>query len=653
MNQIMFDGEWTLNGWGGNHLVFQLEIGCRQNPEFSGIPATVPGSVQKALFDAGIIPDWNFGFNARQIEWVENRHWEFATSVDVQPGRRYELVLPGIDSEGWVAWDGKLLGSFRGGHSVHRFTLPVPEEKTHTLSLCLASNEKFAGQIGRTEHMTVFKPRFYFLWDWIPRLVQLGIHETPYLRDLDAPELALSELWTDADAAAGLGSVRLRGNVRGADRVVATLSDGTKVIRREELSADRFSSGVLLQTIPVELWQPNLNGEQKLYTLTLEAEGAEKVVRSLGFKQIRWLHAPGREDADPWVCEINGRPTFLQGVNWTPIRAFFADLRPEDYRKRLEIYREIGCNVLRIWGGGILEPDYFYELCDEMGLMVWQEFPMSSSGISCAPPADGESIGEMRRIADRYLERCTGHVSLLAWSGGNEIMNGRDPVKRVPCEIDEPILGMLASLVRLRDPHRRFMPSSPSGPCCGCWEKFYGTGKLWDVHGPWSWAKPLADGWAHHWDADDSLFRGEFGLPAASTPEMIRKYAGQEPVFPCSPKTPIWRYPAPWLEDKAFRLEFGRDPESLEEYCGWSRARQAEGLKYALGRMKSRFPFCGGGIVWMGHDSFPCAANTSVIDYEGNPKPACEAMKWVFRNSNSIRSTVFRQEPNKKEAEYV
>jgi len=115
----------------------------------------------------------------------------------------------------------------------------------------------------------------------------------------------------------------------------------------------------------------------------LDATGTilDKKSLRIGFKNIVWqacTNAP--KDADPWVCVINGRPVFLQGIDWTPIRPTFADLQHQDYKKLIELYAQLGCNIFHVWGGAFLEKEWFYELCDQLGLLVWQEFPLSSAG---------------------------------------------------------------------------------------------------------------------------------------------------------------------------------------------------------------------------------------------------------------------------------
>ena len=627
---------WSLAGWTPNLWQFETaaETGQRQKAEIPSFPIEIPCSVQAALLRRGMIPDMYTGFQARLFEWVEYRHWSYECrfECDPVPGHRYELVLPGVDAAGWVRLDGKMIGTFKGAHREHRLGLPSfagGGGRGHLLEIIFDSPVRFAGQFGRTSQMPVDKPRFYYGWDWIPRLVQTALTQTPYLLDLDAPGWELEQLRS------GVDSLFLQGVATGVNGLTIALYDGETLLREQDADSAAFVSGIELGNLPVAPWHPNLAGEQKLYTLRISGEGVETRIVPVGFKQVRWLPCEGAAPgADPWICEVNGNALFLQGVNWTPIRAFYADIPQSEYRKRLELYRDMGCNLLRVWGGASLEPDFFYAMCDELGLMVWQEFPMSSSGVENVPPSDPEAMREMEQIASHYLKKLPRHVSLLAWSGGNELQRneaGEAEGCGLPCTTAEPMLAMLEKLVERGDPGRRFMATSASGPFEFGDEAHYGRGELWDVHGPWKWDGALENGWFAHWDGDDSLFRSEFGCPGASPAELIRRHAGEEPVFPCSSDTPWWRYPLDWWsEHEVFEKVNGRPPAALEEYVQWSQARQAEALSYAVKSMKSRFPRCGGAILWMGHDSFPCAANTSLIDFDGNPKPAVAALRELF-----------------------
>jgi beta-mannosidase len=173
--------------------------------------------------------------------------------------------------------------------------------------------------------------------------------------------------------------------------------------------------------------------------------------------------------------------------------------------------------------------------------------------------------------------------------------------------------------------------STPSGPSFGASAADYGKGIHWAVNGPWGHRGRLEEGWFDYWNRDDSLLRSETGLAGPSSAELIRRYNAPETVYPCSRANPVWRRQPWWVEWDQFTAEHGREAASLEEYVAWGQERQRAGLAHAAAASKGRYPACGGFIIWMGHDSFPCAANTSIIDFDGALKPAAVAIGEIFR----------------------
>ncbi len=330
---------------------------------------------------------------------------------------------------------------------------------------------------------------------------------------------------------------------------------------------------------------------------------------------------------------VNGEPVFLGGANWTPIRPNFADTTVDEYRSRLESYRQMGCTILRVWGGGYLENEVFYDLCDDYGLLVWQEFPLSSSGLDNYPPDDAASINELSDVASSFVRRRRHHASLLMWCGGNELTQippGEPEGTGPPITMEHPLMQRFENVVERLDPGRRFVATSSTGPSFTAEREDFGKGLHWDVHGPWKPEDGL-DAWTEYWESDDALFRSEVGCPGASAVEIVEKYRGDRDAFPASHANPLWRRTAWWIEWETFIEDQGREPADLAEYVSWSQERQAWALEMAAGSARKRFPGCGGFIVWMGHDCFPCTANTSVIDFHGEMKPAAHALARVFR----------------------
>jgi beta-mannosidase len=137
--------------------------------------------------------------------------------------------------------------------------------------------------------------------------------------------------------------------------------------------------------------------------------------------------------------------------------------------------------------------------------------------------------------------------------------------------------------------------------------------------------------WAEYWNNDDALFRSESGAPGTSSADLIRAYLGEYAETPGTLENELWRRTSWWIEWPHFVKEQGREPERLDEYVAWSQKRQADALRILVSAEKRRFPTVGGCLLWMGHDSFPCAANTSIIDFWGRPKPAALAVSAVWK----------------------
>jgi beta-mannosidase len=610
------------------------------------IAAPVPGSVQMALLTAGLIKDWNIGLNARENEWVENRDWVYQVSIPdewIQNGQEIRLHCAGLDYAGEIVLNGQTVQPFAGSFTPHSADLK-PHLKTsgNVLSLRFTPPPRWLGQFGYTSRMKEWKPRFNYGWDWINRVVQIGIWDEITIEVIQTAEIEHLHCDTDVDLASGKGSLNISGSTKGGNHLRVTLRDGERLIRTEELATQKFlESGIQWADLPIVLWWPNGMGKQPLYDLScdlLDDQGRliDHQSRRLGFKHVKWRRTLGAPDnADPYLCVVNGKEVFLFGVDWTPIRPNFADLCNEDYHLRLSVYRDCGMKVLRVWGGGFLEKKCFYDYCDEMGLLVWQEFPLSSSGIDNYPPDDPQSIAALAHIAESYIDRRRHHVSLLLWCGGNEVQDDQNGIKSSDPTLtikNHPTIVRLAEIVAKNDPVHHFLPTTPYGPVGSFNLRDCGKRQFWDVHGPWTFDGPVEGSWMELWTKGDAMFHSEMGAPSASSAALIRKYKGDLKEMPGTHQNPLWNRQPWWIDWPKFVHEKGREPQDLEEYVDWSQARQAAALTLAARLVKSRFPRCGGLIIWMGHDSFPCTANTSIVDFEGKPKPAAIELAKIFRD---------------------
>jgi len=190
----------------------------------------------------------------------------------------------------------------------------------------------------------------------------------------------------------------------------------------------------------------------------------------------------------------------------------------------------------------------------------------------------------------------------------------------------------MKKVVEREDPETRYLPTAPAGPTFYAQSADMGKGIHHHVHGPWNHDNLKAA--QNYFANDDATFRSETGMPGAASVSTIRKYLGDQEVLPISKNNPFWAHSSLWwLQPNTFKKELRgkRGATLLKEYVKLSQKLQADVLELAARTCKSRFPACSGFLIWMGHDAFPCAANTSIIDYDDNPKPAYHAVAKIFK----------------------
>ena len=641
---------WTVEGytpyvWLFERMYNSLGEGFRCI-DIKPVPAQVPGSVQAALREAGFLPDWNIGVNYRQCEWVEHRHWMYRAHIPdewLNTQGTYTLECLGLDYAGWVLLNGEQVAEFKGTHIPHSFSLDRHlKDSANILEIVFDQPPRWLGQFGYTSRMREWKPRFNYTWDWSPRLVQVGIWDDIKLHCEHGAVIRDFACTTSLDLDSGTGVLECRGSLTTVEdaQVEVLLSQGDTVVWQGVYAPEVLIQGLRIDRLPVDAWWSNLEGDHPVYKLqcrliALDGTLHDRVTRQVGFKHVAWKPCEGAPDeADPWVCEINGRPVFLQGVNFAPLSPLFADLTREEYAARLLQYQQLGANLLRINACQFLEKEWFYEICDQLGLMVWQDFPLTSSGIDNWPPEDEHSIEAMAEVAASFVRRRRHHVSLLLWSGGNELQGDFEGTKSgigKPCDLDHPMLKRLHEVVSDLDPQHRYVPTSPSGPRAGAEMRDFGKGLHWDVHGGAAMMGSLEKA-QEYWENDDALFRSELYCPGASPISTIRKYAGDFDTFPPTHENPYWtRLTSWWIDLPRLVAVYEREPRDLEEYVEWSQAQQAERLALEMKSCKDRFPRCGGILLWSGHDTFPLAINSTLIDYDGNLKPSAHAVSRVWR----------------------
>ncbi|HOS92429.1 MAG TPA: glycoside hydrolase family 2 TIM barrel-domain containing protein [Armatimonadota bacterium] len=597
-------------------------------------PATVPGSVQDDLLDQGVIPDPYYELQSRACEWTWDRDWIYARVLEVPEElrqgspARWTLVFHGVDYHAHVHLNGQKLAEHEGAFIP--FEVDVTEQlradapNRLTVVVDRAPDEQW--QIGWTSRVRTWKPRFAYGWDWCTRLVPLGLWGSVELvRDTG---LRITGLWARPVMSDDLGSAQVTVEVAysasraasGAARVVIRGGEGivTEATLPFEAQPGEHTVTATLSVDHPQLWWPNGHGDQPLYTVCawIQIPGAadERSTR-IGFRRVRMItndSAPA--GALPYVIEVNGRRIFIKGWNWAPIHHLYRRQSPEKYHRWLELVKEAHVTLLRVWGGGLLERELFYDLCDEAGIMVWQSFCQSSSGIDNEPPRDSDYLNMAVRHAEAMIPQRRNHASLVLWCGGNELMHA----DWTPLDSKHPALAVLKDCVERLDPDRVYLPTSASGPSANA--SLERLGKMHDVHGPWTYGG-LYDHYRLY-NGMDALLHSEFGVEGAARLRAYPRFVSAERVWPPDATNEIWtHHGAWWINADRLGAMFGT-LHDLPTHVRASQFIQAEGLRYAIEANRRRKWRCSGTSPWQYNESWPNASCTNSLDWLGQPRPA-------------------------------
>jgi beta-mannosidase len=505
------------------------------------LPARLPGSVLDDLQRAGEIRDPYHERNSLLAEWVPERAWIYRRRVS---GGRIRFA--GVDHEATVLIDGDQVAHHVGAFTP--FEVDVPDGE-HQLAVVVHAAPESEPQVGRTSRVRVHKSRMGYGWDFCPRLVHQGIWRS-------VVQGAPPEVFPRVKLEDGVGTVEV---------------DGEVVLRVES----------------PELWWPNGLGEQRLY----RAGDFDVGFRTVQFEHYRFV--------------VNGVPMPIRGWNWVPIDALYGVPRPEKLSRLLGLAVDANVNLLRVWGGGVLESHEFYDLCDRLGLLVWQEFSQSSSGNESVPSDDPAFIATMAADAREIVPRLRRHPSLVLWCGGNEL----------DADDSTPVLGALRKVVRDLDPERAWLATSPVG------ER--------DVHGPWE--HQGLRGHNEHYDTRTSLLHSEFGVEGMTNRRALEALIDEEHRWPCDRSNPVYEHLGAWWNNAPLVQEaFGGQIADVDTMRRASQWLQYEGLRYAVEATLRR----GAGVIpWQFNEPFPNAWCTCAIDYHGEPKPAYHGVARAYRGA--------------------
>jgi beta-mannosidase len=644
--RIALEDGWRLKGYLGHDWALEA---ARNSWEGDGwIAASVPGSVGHDLVAAGEAPNPYVERNSLALEWAADRAWRDSTGVRVPAlaGDEWAILrFEGVDHEATVLWDGAEIGHHVGMFTPFEVVVPgtTGAAAAHRLDVVVGPAPESEPQGGRTSRVRIHKSRMSYGWDFCPRLVHQGVWRPVSL--VVAGPVRLSACTTAVSISDDLGRATLdvRVGLGAAPHappveadVRAALLDGTATVTSREARI-RVRPGATTATLRLDvdaprLWWPNGFGEPALYELVVSVSARDGTPldehrRPVGFRTVRLVpNEGGPAGARGYTFEVNGTRVYATGWNWVPGDVFHGVPRPALTQHLLRLAADANVVLLRVWGGGLIESEPFYDACDRLGIMVWQELSQSSSGIDSVPSTDPTFVRLMAQEARAVAPRVAAHPSLVLWCGGNELADDAGP-------LDErsPVLSAIRDALAEVDPGRPWLPTSPTGP------RFHNRLEdieadpdgLHDVHGPWE--HQGLDAQARLYDAGTSLLNSEFGVEGMANRRQLEALIRAEHRWPPDRTNPVYRHLGDWWNNAPLvQASFGGRISNVDAMRRASQHLQAEGLRYAVEANRRREPRHSGSLPWQLNESFPNAWCTSAVDHRGDPKPAYFAVRRAY-----------------------
>lgn len=618
------------------------------------LPVAVPGTSHTALLDAGLIPDPYVGENERALAWMHRAGWTFCRDLDepnAATGERVDLVFDGIDTVATVRLGDRVLGRTANMHRAYRFDVTdvVGDERDLTVEIesALEHAEALAARLGPRPNAyphplnMVRKMACSFGWDWGPDLQTAGLWRP----------VRLERWWTARLAAVrplvgvrpdGVPYVRVHVEVeRSGLEPAGELTVRTQVAGAagEVTVGAAASSAVVELAVPeAELWWPVGYGRQPLYPLQVElSDGGPALAtweRRIGFRTVTIDQTPD-EHGTPWTVRVNGRAVFVKGANWIPDDHLLTRITRERLARRVDQALGANLNLLRVWGGGVYESHDFYELCDERGLLVWQDFLLA-----CAAYPEEEPIrSEVEAEARENVIRLSPHPSLVLWNGGNENIWGHEDWGWRD-ELDGATWGygyateLFPRVLAELDPTRPYSWNSPSSPGSTPSERHpndpdHGTHHQWDV-----WNRLDYTAYA----SEVPRFCSEFGFQGPPTWATLKRavapadgvWSPQDPTFLLHQKA----------EDGNGKLDRGLErhlgvPTDFTDWHWATQLNQARAVRFAIEHYRSWWPRTAGAIVWQLNDCWP-VTSWAAIDGDERPKPLWYALRHAFADRTVV-----------------
>ncbi|MFA5057543.1 MAG: glycoside hydrolase family 2 protein [Opitutaceae bacterium] len=591
-------------------------------------PARVPGCVHTDLLRHGLIPDPFHGVNEHGLQWIERLDWTYRTAFDLPADllreEEVELVCEGLDTLATLVLNGETIGRTENMFCGHRFPVrPQLRPGRNVLEITFANtldylraHEAWQPVKERNDPVggrsRIRKEQCQYSWDWGPRFVTCGIWRPLRLEAWSRNRLADVQVRQRhaTDGTVTLLAMPAPARPEATARFRMSCSFGDAVIGEVTGPGPKLSLGVPHP----RLWWPAGQGDQPLYLVRVELLDAAGAVADVWQRRIGLRTVELVREKDPagesFFFRVNGRAVFAKGANWIPDHAFVTECTRERYADRLRSAVGAHMNMLRVWGGGVYEADDFYDLCDELGLLVWQDFMFACALYPGAP----EYCELVRAEAVHQVRRLRHHACLALWCGNNEI-----PMMDILFEVlrrDREKAGnyarifheVLPQAVAAHDGVTPYWPSSPWTPP----ELFAdanapGAGDVhyWEV---WHARAPVKS-----YERLEVRFCSEFGMQSYPSAELAATFCPPESLNVFSP---VMESHQKHGSGNAIMLHYMaqryRYASGYRHLAYLSQLNQAWCMKVGIEHFRHRMPFTMGALYWQINDCWPVASWSSI-----------------------------------------
>ena len=613
-------GDWTLRSAGGLHVA----------------PMTLPGDGVSALRDAGIIADPYIGMNEVAARWVCEQDWtarrDFSLAAGL-PDQGWYLDIENLDTVCEIRLNGELVLNAR--NCFRRYRPDVSAALRHganTIEILFRSSIlQAAAEQGRQPFFVPYhagnspiphgnmlrKPQCHFGWDWNLAVPPFGVYSPLVLRNDGKARIETVRVTQvhDADAVEVEVSVDIVAITAGTVPLRAGFA-GEEQLRLVTVREGRQTERLTFTVLEPRLWWPNGWGEQPLYDLTIGlGEASER--RRIGLRRIEHVTSPDDVGAR-FLFRVNGREIFCRGANWIPADALPSGATPALLERLLVAARDANMNMIRVWGGGFYESERFYDLCDELGLLVWQDFQFACN----LYPSTPDFLAEVRAEVHDQVARLQHRACLALWCGDNELIGALTWFEESRKDRDRYLVSYdrlnrtIETALKEVDGNANWWPSSPSPGVLRFGDAWHddrsGDMHYWDV---WHAGKPF-----EAYRTIRPRFCSEFGFQSFPSLAVIRRFAEEEDFNIAAPVMEAHQKNAGGnarITETLFR-NF-RFPKDFGNFVYLSQIQQGLAMKTAVDFWRSLKPHCMGTLYWQLNDTWP-VASWSGLDHGGGWK---------------------------------